>query len=88
MLRIATVIANANGNVSPAENEWLDSIKNMNENNTTANEKNKTENPEEELNRMIGLSKVKSEINTLCNFVIMKKKREEQGLKSPNISYQ
>lgn len=87
MLRIATVIANANGNVSPAENEWLDSIKNMNENNTTANEKNKTENPEEELNSMIGLSSVKSEINTLCNFVIMKKKREEQGLKSPNISY-
>ncbi len=87
MLGIATVIANANGNVSPAENEWLDSIKNMNENNTTANEKNKTENPEEELNSMIGLSSVKSEINTLCNFVIMKKKREEQGLKSPNISY-
>ena len=87
MLGIATVIANANGNIGPAENEWLDSIKNMNENNTTANEKNKSENPEEELNNMIGLSSVKSEINTLCNFVIMKKRREEQGLKSPNISY-
>lgn len=89
MLRIATIIANANGKVSDLENQWLDSIMNVGSTNDEdeADNNQTAENPAEELNNMIGLSRVKNEINTLCNFVIMKKKREEEGLKLPSISY-
>lgn len=86
MLRIATVIAYADNKVTEVESQWLDSI--MNVRATDEEDKSKVvDNPTEELNNMIGLSTVKNEINTLCNFVIMKKKREAEGLKSPNISY-
>ena len=87
MLRIATIIANADGKVTEVENQWLDEIMNVGIMEEAADEQHKVENPDEELNSMIGLSTVKDEINTLCNFVIMKKMREKEGLKSPNISY-
>lgn len=88
MLRIATVIANADNKVTEVENKWLDNIMNVGSDaDDKKEEKIMVENPSEELNNMIGLSKVKNEINTLCNFVIMKKKREKEGLKSPSISY-
>lgn len=87
MLRIATVIANADNKVTDVENQWLDSILNVKKSTQKPVDNNVCDNPAEELNNMIGLSMVKNEINTLCNFVIMKKKREEEGLKSPSISY-
>lgn len=92
MLRIATIIANASGSVTDAENQWLDSIMNTEmakcEKGNRAEEDHSTiDNPEEELNSMIGLDTVKSEINTLRNFIVMKKKREGEGMKSPTISY-
>ena len=87
MLRIATVIANVDGKITTIENEWLDSIMNPYGNDDASDEGTIVENPEEELNSLIGLGAVKNEINTLCNFIIMKKKREEEGLKAPNISY-
>lgn len=40
-----------------------------------------------ELNLLIGLNEVKSEINTLINFIKIQKAREKAGLKSPSISY-
>lgn len=43
--------------------------------------------PMEELNSMVGLSRVKEEITTLTNFIKMKQKRDEMNLKSPTISY-
>ena len=43
--------------------------------------------PMEELNSMVGLSRVKEEITTLTNFIKMKQKRDEVNLKSPTISY-
>lgn len=87
MLRIATIIANADNKVTEVENQWLDSIMNVGTADEEEDKSKTVENPAEELNNMIGLSKVKDEINTLCNFVIMKKKREAEGLKSPSISY-
>ena len=87
MLRIATVIANADGEVTNKENKWLDSIMNVGAPETDHDDEHVVEHPDKELNNLIGLSRVKSEINTLCNFVIMKKKREEEGLKSPRVSY-
>lgn len=40
----------------------------------------------EELNNLIGLSGVKQEVNSLINMLKMKKRREERGLKTANIS--
>ena len=40
-----------------------------------------------DLNDLIGLSDTKKEIATLSNYIQMKQKRDEMGLKSPNISY-
>lgn len=89
MLRIASIIANADNMVTEEENKWLDSIMNVGSTSeeNESNRDNVSVNPAEELNSMIGLHMVKNEINTLCNFVIMKKKREEEGMKSPSISY-
>ena len=39
------------------------------------------------LDDLIGLQKVKEEVTTLVNFIQMKQKRDEMGMKSPNISY-
>lgn len=88
MLRIATVIAQADNKTTEAENQWLDSIMNVDSTDHESDDRQEDgEHPDEELNNLIGLSRVKNEINTLCNFVIMKKKREAEGLKSPCISY-
>lgn len=87
MLRIATVIAHADNKMTEVENQWLDSIMNVGGTDDKPDNRQDTGHPDEELNNLIGLSRVKNEINTLCNFVIMKKKREAEGLKSPSISY-
>ena len=41
----------------------------------------------EELNEMIGLNRVKAEVNSLRNFVIVQKQREHNGLKGMSVSY-
>ena len=43
--------------------------------------------PYEELDGLIGLGRVKEEVRTLANFVKVQKQREEQGLKTPKMSY-
>lgn len=40
-----------------------------------------------ELNEMIGLSRVKEEVASLRNFVLVQEQRRRQGLKSNNVSY-
>ena len=40
----------------------------------------------DELNELIGLSETKKEITTLSNYIQMKLKRDEMGMKSPNLS--
>ena len=44
-------------------------------------------NPYEELDELIGLEKVKDEVRSLANFVKVQKKRQEEGLKTPKMSY-
>ena len=41
----------------------------------------------QELNDLIGLSKVKEEVKSLRNYVLVQHKREEQGLPTPSVSY-
>ena len=40
-----------------------------------------------ELNSLIGLSRVKKEVESLRNFVIVQKQREQNGLKTTSVSY-
>lgn len=40
-----------------------------------------------ELNSLIGLTRVKKEIESLRNFVVVQKKREQNGLKTTSVSY-
>ena len=40
-----------------------------------------------ELNEMIGLSRVKEEVSSLRNFVLVQEQRKRRGLKSNNVSY-
>ena len=91
MLRIATLIAKADDIVSDKESKWLDSIM---DGGTTPEEveediKQQDDRMKEDmqLESLIGLKGVKSEITTLRNFVVMKQRREQAGMKSPNISY-
>lgn len=48
---------------------------------------NKNEDHMKELNEMIGLSRVKEEVASLRNFVLVQEQRKRQGLKSNNVSY-
>lgn len=41
----------------------------------------------EELNGLVGLDKVKEDVNSLMNFINISKLREKRGMKSPTISY-
>ena len=43
--------------------------------------------PYEELDELIGLEDVKAEVHSLANFVKVQKQREQQGLKTPKLSY-
>ena len=43
--------------------------------------------PYKELDELIGLENVKTEVRTLANFVKVQKQREAQGLKTPKMSY-
>lgn len=47
----------------------------------------KKEDHMKELNEMIGLSRVKEEVASLRNFVLVQGQRKQQGLKSNNVSY-
>lgn len=50
-------------------------------------QQNKREDHMKELNEMIGLSRVKEEVASLRNFVLVQEQRKRQGLKSNNVSY-
>ena len=43
--------------------------------------------PYQELNDLIGLTAVKEEVTSLANFVKLQQQRQEQGLKTPKMSY-
>lgn len=43
--------------------------------------------PIEELNELVGLGSVKEEVVSLVNYIRVQKKREAQGLKTPDLSY-
>lgn len=96
LYRLATVLAKSDNVINEAEEEVLKTIykmlnpKNEKTSNKDKIEKSKTLTIEEsvkQLDNLIGLQYVKSEVTSLVNFVNFQKEREKHGLKQNDISY-
>lgn len=98
LYRFANIIAKADGNVNDLEEQELKKMylflhKPLEASETTfikVQNSKPDENIEsvlEELHQLIGLEKVKEEVNTLINFIKIQKAREQNGLKTSPISY-
>lgn len=96
--RFAVIISKADNFVSQSEEYSLREIYQLTHNpipemkneslNISKGDENETlEDALAELNSLIGLNDVKTEINTLINFIKIQKAREESGLKSSSLSY-
>ena len=94
MYRIASLVAKIDDNISPNESEWLKDI--MNGGKLEATNAKKDKDKEEitnrgytktDLEKLVGLEQVKKDVETLTNFITVRKQREEMGMKTPNISY-
>ena len=77
------IIEESEETTSSAKKEALEDLKKRSK---KAFSEDKT-NPMKELNELIGLSNVKSEINDLSNLVKVQKMREARGMKTTNVSY-
>ncbi len=98
LYRFATIISKADNIVSEEEEKILKKIYQLTHNPAPDKKKHAAhiskgvENESiddvlSELNSLIGLNAVKSEINTLINFIKVQRAREESGLKSSSLSY-
>lgn len=72
-------------------NEWavliLNEMLNISFRTQTSNPQPQQSNYIQELGSLIGLRRVKEEVTSLCNFVIVQKQREQHGLKPTPVSY-
>ena len=103
LYRFASLIAKADKNISTTEANWLNKIMSLKEpegvddvitpiapnvnpkDNTPA--KKIRSSAIKELNSLIGLTSVKSEINTLTNYIKVQRMRAEKGMKVSPVSY-
>ena len=103
LYRFASLIAKADGTVTPEETAWLNHIIGLQlgegKQETTADAEAREPAPEAasddseeydpiaELNSLIGLASVTQQIHTLTNFLQIQQMRQQQGLKVPPVSY-
>lgn len=99
LYRFFSIVAKADGNVTEDEQKWLNELLHLSENkNEEKTKKTKTDfqletksaqktDFQEELNSLIGLSSVKTEIETLTNFIKIQQERQAKGLKTSQPSY-
>ncbi|MDR1459727.1 MAG: AAA family ATPase [Bacteroidales bacterium] len=98
LYRFASVIAKTDGVISETEQQWLNELLKLNEPETLSpdektpkihhhTEKSEIKDSQTELQSLIGLSSVKSEILTLVNFLKIQKQRQLKGLKTSQPSY-
>ena len=98
LYRFVSVTAKADGVITKAEEKWLSALLEMEKTVTLEAEHQKPDddeqtvlqpipNPLVELQGLIGLTTVKSEIITLENFIKIQQERERQGLKMSQLSY-
>lgn len=97
LYRFASIIAKADGEVTPKETEYLSGL--MLGIEDILSDTKDTErlpqkeivvrsiNPAQELDSLIGLDDVKNEVKKLSNFIKIQQARESEGLKSTPISY-
>lgn len=87
LYKVASVIAEIDGFISDEESRCLTHLLEISE---TITEETNTEKENvdyiEELQLLIGLDSVKSDVVSLSNFIKMKQMRESKGLKAPQIS--
>jgi len=99
LYRFFSIVAKADGNITEDEQKWLSKLLNLSENTNEENTKitepdfqlktKSTQKPDfkEELNSLIGLASVKTEISTLTNFIKIQQERQSKGLKTSQPSY-
>lgn len=95
MYRCASIIAKADGVIDDVESQWLSHLLMLSDDVSLSEdseapvviENKENSNPIEELNSLIGLDTVKTDVVSLANFIKMKQLRESKGLKAPSISY-
>ena len=89
MYRIASLIAKVDDTVTEMESQYLSSIMKPSIDTSSSKEDaiRETPIPDNTLDEMIGLESVKQSIRTLSNYIKINHKREELGMKVPNISY-
>ena len=103
LYRFASLIAKADKSITTTESNWLNKIMSLKEpegEQDIISPIEPTEKPKEtaatksshsqamrELNSLIGLTSVKTEINTLSNYIRIQKKRAEKGMKVSPVSY-
>jgi len=101
LYRFASLIAKADKSISTTEAKWLNKImalkepEDVNDVITTVEPIDKSKTPSKkprmsamnELNSLIGLTSVKSEINTLTNYIKVQNMRAEKGMKVSPVSY-
>jgi AAA+ superfamily predicted ATPase len=95
LYRFASIAAKADNNVTEDEQRWLSELLKMNEEKkieAKISEKPKIKpilksDSQSELNSLIGLQSVKTEISTLTNFIKIQQERQLKGLKTSQPSY-
>ena len=94
LFRYCSLIAKADGNITDKEQRFLDHIAQLRTNSMNGHEgvtiqKTSTEKKEGmvELDGLIGLASVKQEVRTMSNFIKVQLSRQQQGLKTTQVSY-
>jgi len=91
LYRFASIIAKIDGRIDKKESEWLSEIMKLqgdtDESTVQSNKDNEETDPYGELESLIGLASVKSEISSLANYVRIQQMRTKKGLKTTPISY-
>ncbi len=90
MFRFVDLTAHADFELSPSENKWVKQIEQvMNDSKAipVSNDNSTTSLFKSDLDNLVGISTVKTEINKLTNFIKIQKLRKEKGMKSVPLSY-
>ena len=89
--RFFTLVAKQDGKVSEKEQEGLKFIASHMQSKQEGEQKNSPQaappDPLKELQRLIGLGSVKAEVQSLVNFIKIQQQRQQQGLKTTQVSY-
>ena len=90
LYRLASIIAKIDGTVTEKEKKWLKDLSSLIKRESTASSLGEIVDvyePVKELDSLIGLESVKTEVRNISNFIAIRNKRIEAGLPVPPVSY-